>query len=479
MAPPDLQELALALRTRYGPQDTLIKLSELLFFIESIKELPEQLKLPPKTQHVGAAPERAANARKQHTTKPMADRSQDTAEYRAAKSPTEQNRAPTSSTEQQKGCFTFTANQSALNSATATQRDPTPSTADYTAKTIFTVNYTTPTEDHSAKNTSQPHQKGNTAPNGPSYATIAKEKGSTSRKDNKQQIKAKRATTTAPESLQHLPKVPRPIRAFFKDPETLLQPREAILAKISSAQQAQSIKAIQKVSMRTLLIYSMTTEAGTYLQQTTNEWLKEIGGESAKRLFSIVTHNIGQLVDLEELKTRIQTQNRLRKPILSINRLGKSETIRIGLEDPLEANTLLKNGVLLDYEIKRAEIYAPKRPKHRQTRPRGPKVFYREPKGANLSPQSTQDTIGTQEPQDIEMGGDEWTLIESRKRKSTEIETRKARGRPRFTDKRASNQQSLALYIGPEAAFETPQSTPETPQEAIEAPQPTQATIDD
>ena len=44
MAPPDLQELTLAIRTRYGPEDNLIKLSELLFYIDSIKELPEQLK---------------------------------------------------------------------------------------------------------------------------------------------------------------------------------------------------------------------------------------------------------------------------------------------------------------------------------------------------------------------------------------------------------------------------------------------------
>ena len=46
MAPPDLQELALALRNRFGPKDNLIKLSELLFYIKSIKELSTELKKP-------------------------------------------------------------------------------------------------------------------------------------------------------------------------------------------------------------------------------------------------------------------------------------------------------------------------------------------------------------------------------------------------------------------------------------------------
>ena len=51
--------------------------------------------------------------------------------------------------------------------------------------------------------------------------------------------------------------------------------------------------------------------------------------------------------------------------MLLINRLRKSKTIRISLKDSLEANTLLKNSVLLDYEIKRAKIYALKHPKYR------------------------------------------------------------------------------------------------------------------
>ena len=46
MAPPDLQELALALRNHFGPKDNLIKLSELLFYIESIKEPFTELKEP-------------------------------------------------------------------------------------------------------------------------------------------------------------------------------------------------------------------------------------------------------------------------------------------------------------------------------------------------------------------------------------------------------------------------------------------------
>ena len=90
-----------------------------------------------------AAPKRASNARKQHITKPIANRSQNTAKYRAAKS----------SPEQQKGYLTFTANQSALNSTTAAQEDPILPIADYTAQKIFTANHKASIKDHSAKTT--------------------------------------------------------------------------------------------------------------------------------------------------------------------------------------------------------------------------------------------------------------------------------------------------------------------------------------
>ena len=112
MAPPDLQELTLAIRTRYGPEDNLIKLSELLFYIDSIKELLEQLKKPKKPSpkaHVKTlqAPERgrADTTPKMgglHTTEPIVDRS----------STTEKNYAFGSSTESQIAQFTFTAEHS-------------------------------------------------------------------------------------------------------------------------------------------------------------------------------------------------------------------------------------------------------------------------------------------------------------------------------------------------------------------------------
>ena len=81
MAPLDLQELALAIQTHFGPKDNLIKLLELLFYIELIKELPEKLKKPSlEAQHVKlhAAPRKANtvfSSRKLHTTKPIAHHS--------------------------------------------------------------------------------------------------------------------------------------------------------------------------------------------------------------------------------------------------------------------------------------------------------------------------------------------------------------------------------------------------------------------
>ena len=96
MAPLDLQELALAIQTHFGPKDNLIKLLELLFYIESVKEPPEQLKeLSLEAPHVKArstgAPKLAtvSKTRKLYITKPIADRSQATAQNSTSTSPME------------------------------------------------------------------------------------------------------------------------------------------------------------------------------------------------------------------------------------------------------------------------------------------------------------------------------------------------------------------------------------------------------
>ena len=58
----------------------------------------------------------------------------------------------------------------------------------------------------------------------------------------------------------------------------------------------------------------------------------------------------------------------------------------------------------------------------------------------DINSQTTQRAPEPQETQDTEMGGDDWTLIESRKRRIIELESRKTRGRLRFIDKKAFNQ---------------------------------------
>ena len=76
-----------------------------------------------------------------------------------------------------------------------------PSTAGYIAHKTSTVNHKTPIESYSAKTTLQPHLEGNRTPKRPLYTIIVKERGSTSRKDDRKLLKAKRAITTALESL--------------------------------------------------------------------------------------------------------------------------------------------------------------------------------------------------------------------------------------------------------------------------------------
>jgi hypothetical protein len=477
MAPLDLQELALALRSHFGPQDNSIKLSELLFYIESFQNSPRQLKSLPKPKITRAhviAPEKEATVAT--TQKGLAPK---ISEIRGREHTATLHSSTTADNQTAKN---YTAEHSTAKTSREKHSTEEPTIEGQTNPPIFTF-----TAEHSdtVRSTTQPNPK-------PTPQPTATKKGTTNR-NNISTIKG--ANTPLPESLQGLPKPAKPIRAFFKDLNTLLKPRGTILAAITSAQQAQSIKAIQKVSARTLLVYPTTIEAGHYLQQTTGEWLTEIGGECAKRLYYITIHNIDQLVEFEELKLKLQLQNKLQNPILAINRLGTSETIRLGLEDPPEANSLLKNGVLLDYEIKRATIYTP-RPRCKickamghttvqcnRAKPQRPREFFKESKKAQSSSQSSQNLSDPQELQDIDMENDGWTLIESRKRRIIEPESRKTRGRPRFTDKRASNQQSLAQFISPETVPEAIQTSPnltQTPIETLpEAPQAVQASINE
>ena len=60
------------------------------------------------------------------------------------------------------------------------------------------------------------------------------------------------------------------------------------------------------------------------------------------------------------------------------------------------------------------------------------------------------------------MDDETWSIVGTKKRKAP-LEPKKPRGRPRFTDKRAEDQQSLVLFISQE---DEPQETAQEPPQA-------------
>jgi hypothetical protein len=95
---------------------------------------------------------------------------------------------------------------------------------------------------------------------------------------------------------------------------------------------------------------------------STGGWLSAIGGQLYQRDYPIVVHNIPEGLSNTELKEKIQNQNE--KEILGlfinyIQPIGKKGTYKISLRDPTQANRLIQQGLVLDYEIKRVFQYKP------------------------------------------------------------------------------------------------------------------------
>ena len=128
------------------------------------------------------------------------------------------------------------------------------------------------------------------------------------------------------------------------------------------------------------MLYTISEQAKTQLLAH-QEWLQDIKGSLYKRQFRIITHNIQPIEDLEDLATRIQTQNSLQN-IPQAQWLGGkpngSGTIVLGLETPEEANQLLNSSLLLDYKIKTAYIFKTKPRYIPSTAKRMDRLYYKE-----------------------------------------------------------------------------------------------------
>ena len=139
--------------------------------------------------------------------------------------------------------------------------------------------------------------------------------------------------------------------------------------------------------------------------------------------------NIDPLEVLETLKTQAQDQNQLQGSILSAVRLGPpiSSTIRLGLESLEDANSLIFQGLALNYEIKWVYKYRPRKRELTSQRPNRPKEYFQEasqetPKATHKAlptQEATQGPPETQEPstQDTEMDLGDFIEVEPRRKR--------------------------------------------------------------
>ena len=233
-----LRELSKAIRLKYGPSDSSVKLSELLFFLDSLQDPPDlafqgQKQQRPKGQGLEAsqhAPRPQVQAQAKPQAKPQAQKAP-TVDYRHTRATTA---PPTALQTQEQRPWTF--------------------------------------------------------------AEVAKAA--------KQRLQPQPQKPRLPTRLiEQKPAIARPFSVYYSDPKALEASPEALLGNITSQQQKQAIRGVKRVSQRLLLVYPRTIEARTYLEDTQSEWLQQIGGTLARKLFYVAVGNIDPLEVLETLKT--------------------------------------------------------------------------------------------------------------------------------------------------------------------------------
>jgi len=368
----DTNALQRAILHHFGPEDALVKLSELVFFLGSW-ELSQNAKTNAtvdRTAKTNSADHRTA-AEQERTKRRSAPKGP---QVKLQPKPQAKN-------------ATNTSNTSHISTNRGSNTSP--------STDILTLATSSALETNTSLNrpsiTTQQPQKAQA----PSYASIVKNYKFQGVRGTQKAPQLKNKELYTPERLRNGQKQPDSIKIYILDPENLPSTNKALLANIASQQQQQSIKAIKRVTKRLLLVYPTTNEARQYLLNS-QEWLQNIQGTISRTLYNVVIHNIELETDLEQLKKSITLQNNLQNPILAISRLGKSTTVRLGLQDLLEANTLIQKGIILDYEIKTTSLYQKKPIQKSTSLVKARKRFFKEPEYLQAT-QSSQDSQTSQD----------------------------------------------------------------------------------
>jgi len=419
------QTIERALRERFGSEETIVTLAEILFFLKSHQN-----------SHYAAVEQKnqqTAHGAQQNTTPSQG-----------------QSRASTR-TRKERAAQETRNNNAATSAATQPQQQPQP------------------------QDTQGPQNQGNLPEiqtpepkRQPSYAEIAQKAS----EQTPQQPRKPKKARTLPESVKLAPKALKPLKIVLREPIKDL-PNELILKikdrAVNGDRLASLIKAFRILTPTSLLVYATTEAAREELSQNTS-WLDAIHASFYTRYYSIVTYRIRRDIPIQDISRRIREQNPiLEESLASADWLGKEKgpygTLKVNITDPIVANRAILRGITLDYEFKKVSQYIPRRRKPIEQRE---KLFYKEktpklPPKVVFSAAGESDTSRTQD--------EEWVLVEgTQKRRQI---APKGRGRPKTferIDKSHGNIDKFILttQISPSVIPETQDLTTDT-QESVQS----------
>jgi hypothetical protein len=395
MAP--TQNIARALRERFGSEETIITLAEILSFLESHQKQP-------------------AKAGKQKQQQPSRGIQQNATLETQPREVTREARATPAIT-------TTTTTQSQGITCQITRH------AEYQDQGLYNSVAEAPRS--LSPRRGQPAQ--------PSYADIAKKAPERPTQQPK--------PLALPESVKLAPRALKPIKIGLQKPikETPSELINYIKERaVNGERLASLIKAFKILSPRRLLVYPTMEVAREELSQNTS-WLDAIHASIYTRNYSIVIYRVKRGLPIDEISRKIREQNSIfQNGILTSSWLGGKEgslegTLKIDVKDPIVANRAILRGIALDYELKKVYQYIPRK---RTPIKQREKLFYKEkapilPTRIVFSTSKEANEPPTQE--------EDWTLVEGT-RKRRQIAPR-GRGRPKAFEKIDNSQGNIDGFV--------------------------------
>lgn len=388
------QRLIQALRAKFGSEDTSVRLSELLIFLETL----------------------------QNTNAPV----------KTAKT---KNQSPQSSQSSQRDAHAH------VTRANNTPARPSSTTATHPTSASTSANHSPSPSPTTAISTSPDEIP--RPPQRPSYADIAK-----STPEKAPQPRKPRKALALPESVKLAPKTPSPLKIALREPIKDL-PCELILKikdrAVNGERLASLIKAFRILTPKSLLVYTATEAAREELSQNTS-WLDAIHASFYTRYYSIVIYRIRRDTPTQDILERIREQNSiLQESLASVNWLGKEKgplgTLRINITDPTVANRAILRGITLDYEFKKVCQYTPRKREPIEQRER---LFYKEKAPKSLSRVIFSASKEISKPQAQE---DDWVLVEGTQKRRQIVP--RGRGRPKAFERIDNSHGNIDKFVVP------------------------------